>query len=179
MRDLVKISKTISYALRHDPGKYGLVLDSEGYVNTLDLVRALNITIDDILAIMAKSDKQRYEFKDQDVMKIRAFYGHSTVEIDRSVSEPPEHLYHGTAQLALSSINTNGLKPMSRKNVHYSTEIETAINVARRHSGEVAIIKIESLRAFKDGIKFYFGNEDIWMSDYLPVEYIKSILITE
>src|SRR5579883_1696013 len=36
-----ELSKTISYALRHDPGAYGLQLDQEGWVRVADLLQAL------------------------------------------------------------------------------------------------------------------------------------------
>lgn len=37
----VKLSKTISYALRHRPEEFGLKLDSGGWVNISDLISAL------------------------------------------------------------------------------------------------------------------------------------------
>lgn len=80
----VKASKTISYALRHNPTEFGLTLDTEGWVDCDELIAALAkhmspvyLTKDDIAAIIAESDKKRFEILNG---KIRATYGHSTVE---------------------------------------------------------------------------------------------------
>ena len=40
-QELVKLSKTISHALRHKPEEYGLTLDSEGWVPIQELLHAL------------------------------------------------------------------------------------------------------------------------------------------
>ena len=55
--DYTKLSKEISYALRHAPWEYELELDEEGFVPVVQLIHALNesgeyketITKDDIL----------------------------------------------------------------------------------------------------------------------------------
>src|SRR5581483_4703034 len=66
---LVKLSKTISHALRHKPGDYGLRLDAEGWVPIDELLGALRrrrdawrqISLADLERIMAESEKQRFE----------------------------------------------------------------------------------------------------------------------
>src|SRR5437879_12797523 len=80
---LIRLSKTISHALRHAPGDYGLALDAEGWVEIDALLAALRrrlgnrrqIGLAEIETIMAESEKQRFEIR---AGKIRAFYGHST-----------------------------------------------------------------------------------------------------
>ena len=66
--DYKKLSKEISYALRHAPWEYELELDSEGFVPTSQLLEAINengkhgreITVNDIKYIIANSDKTRF-----------------------------------------------------------------------------------------------------------------------
>ena len=63
--DYTKLSKEISYALRHAPWEYELELDEEGFVPVEQLIHALNesgeyketITKDDILHIIETSEK--------------------------------------------------------------------------------------------------------------------------
>lgn len=31
---------------------------------------------------------------------------------------------------------------------------------------------IDSLKAWNDGIKFYYGNEKVWLADMVPYKYI-------
>ena len=67
--DYTKLSKEISYALRHAPWEYELELDSEGLVYVEQLINAINesgnydrpITIRDLEHIIEISDKKRHE----------------------------------------------------------------------------------------------------------------------
>jgi putative RNA 2'-phosphotransferase len=176
--DLVQLSKTISHALRHAPEQYGLTLDKEGWVAVPDLLIALHrrrkqweqVQEADLLAIMAQSDKQRFELKDG---KIRAYYGHSIVEkIERAPSAPPPVLYHGTTSRAAEAILREGLKPMNRQYVHLSADRATAIQVARRRTNQPAILKIATDQAQQAGVTFYLGNESVWLAAVIPAQYI-------
>ena len=171
----LKIGKTISYALRHNPGKYSLTPDKEGYVKVSDLIDGLysvdNIKIDlsDIERIIKNSDKKRYEINDG---KIRATYGHSTVSIEKEKVKPPEVLYHGTTHKAYKSIQAVGLRSMERQFVHLSEDIKTAEIVGKRRESNPVILKIDSRRAHENGVGFYRGNDTTWLSDEIPAEYI-------
>jgi len=176
--DLVQLSKTISHALRHAPEQYGLTLDKEGWVTVADLLTALQrrrrqweqVQEADLLAIMAQSEKQRFELKEG---KIRAYYGHSIAEkVERAPSTPPPVLYHGTTPRAARAILVEGLKPMSRQYVHLSAERATALLIARRRTGQPVILKIATDQAQQAGIMFYLGNEMVWLADAIPATYI-------
>jgi putative RNA 2'-phosphotransferase len=78
----------LSYALRHNPYKYNLEVDGEGWTSINKLLIALSsdhynndermndhiITRQEIEEIIACSNKVRFELRDD---KIRALYGHS------------------------------------------------------------------------------------------------------
>lgn len=175
---LVRLSKTISHALRHKPEEYSLTLDAEGWVSVNDLLDALRkrrsswrtLSLRDIETIMAESEKQRFEINNG---KIRAFYGHSTSEkIERQPVVPPAILYHGTTQEAATAILRDGLKSMKRQYVHLSTDEKTARIVGLRRTHKPAILRIAALEAHEQGIKFYSGNEDIWLADPIPATFI-------
>lgn len=82
--NLEKLSKEISYALRHAPWEYELELDEEGFVPIEQLLHALNeggnyvddrpVTKEDLEEIIRTSDKKRHEIVGD---RIRALYGHS------------------------------------------------------------------------------------------------------
>lgn len=176
--DYIKLGKEISYALRHAPFKYGLELDDEGWVNLEDLLSALNkekkwgnVTVEDIEHIMEISDKKRYEIKDD---RIRALYGHSiSKKIVKTVAEPPEILFHGTARRFLDSIMDEGLLCQGRQYVHLSVDKETAFEVGKRHDDKPVILEVYAKKAFEEGIKFYLGNDKVWLSENIPSKYIK------
>ena len=68
--------------------------------------------------IVRTDEKQRYTFN-EDHTHIRANQGHSIqVDVELPMTEPPETLYHGTAQRFAASIENQGLLPQSRLYVH-------------------------------------------------------------
>jgi len=178
--DYTRLSKTVACALRHAPEQFGLELDEEGWTPVQDLLHALrkhrpewkNLTEADLVTMMERSTKRRYEMRDG---KIRAYYGHSVRErIQKIPAEPPETLYHGTTAEAAARILREGLRSMNRQYVHLSTDPDTAWQVGRRRTAEPVLLKIRAAEAFRAGIRFYPGNEDVWLADAIPPEFIKS-----
>ena len=176
--DYVKLSKEISYALRHAPWEYELELDEEGFVPIEQLLQSLNllneygrdVTKEDFEYIIAHSDKKRHEIVDN---KIRALYGHSLpTKIEKAPGIPPDVLYHGTANRFLDSIMKDGLLPMKRQYVHLSVDVDMATLVGKRRNENPVILVIDTKTAFNEGIKFYIGNDKVWLCDKMPSKYI-------
>lgn len=181
--DYVKLSKEISYALRHEPWEYELELDENGFVPIEQLLQSLNslneygreVTKDDLDYIIANSDKKRHEIVGN---KIRALYGHSIpTKIEKATGNPPDILYHGTAKRFLDSIMKDGLLPIKRQYVHLSTDTDMATLVGKRRDNNPVILEIDAKAAFNDGIKFYIGNEKVWLCDKMPAKYIKICML--
>ena len=172
-----ELSKEISYALRHAPQEYGLKLDEQGWVPLENLLNALRkqemysaLTVHDIAYMVQASEKKRHEINGS---QIRALYGHSTEQkIKKDAIQPPDILYHGTPHKFVQSILQQGLVSKSRQYVHLSEDQETAITVGRRRDANPVILRINAAAAWKDGIKFYHGNDTIWLADNIPVKYI-------
>ena len=173
-----KISKTISYALRHRPDEFGLKLDAEGWVSINDLLMSVSsnlgfaISQQDIEEVIALSEKKRFEISGD---RIRATYGHSfDSKIEFKPVEPPEFLYHGTSERAWEAIKQEGLKPMNRQYVHLSSDKDTAEKVGQRHDKkQVIILTVNSGQMYKDGFKFFHSaNDGTWMSESVPTKYI-------
>ena len=131
----VKLSKYISFILRHHPEAAGVALDDHGWADVDDLIAGVSkthpITREVLEEIVRTDSKQRYAFS-RDGKYIRANHGHS-VKVDPEPEEtaPPEFLYHGTAEKNIESIFDRGILPMKRIYVHLSDDIETAIEVSR------------------------------------------------
>ena len=174
----IELSKEISYALRHAPEKYGLKLDDEGWVSLESSMTALRreskwegLTEEDVYEMMDKFPEKRHEVYGG---RIRALYGHSIPQkIVKVISEPPQFLYHGTTNKSMENILKVGLKPQKRQYVHLSQDIETAIAVGKRRDESPVVLLVESKKAYEEGILFYLGEDNIWLSQSIPSKYYK------
>ncbi|WFD11774.1 RNA 2'-phosphotransferase [Tepidibacter hydrothermalis] len=175
--DYMKLSKEVSFALRHEPWKYELELDENGWVDIDQLIESLrcdrkwkSLDRKDLEIMIEKSDKKRHEIHNS---KIRALYGHSTPQkIVKADKIPPDVLYHGTPKYFIESIREKGLIPKSRQYVHLSSDTETAIQVGKRRAENPIILKINAKQASIDGVKFYHANDTIWLVDSIDPKYI-------
>lgn len=131
-----KLSVFISLVLRHKPEAAGIRLDEHGWANVEELLEGINntgrqINMDILEEIVRTDSKQRYSFNSNKTL-IRANQGHSVpVDVELEERQPPQYLYHGTAERFLDAIMAEGLKPMSRLYVHLSKDEETAVKVGK------------------------------------------------
>jgi len=173
---LVRLSKLLSLMLRHEPAKFSLVLDAEGFVPLGDVLSAARMQLGDvseadIIAVVAtiEPEKRRFSIVDGD---IRANYGHSIGErILHPEAAPPSLLYHGTHESAAPVILSEGLAPMRRQYVHLTVDRQLAARVGARR-GKPVILEIAAVDAHRDGVKFYRANESFWLAVGVPAQYL-------
>ncbi|PHR91897.1 MAG: RNA 2'-phosphotransferase [Blastopirellula sp.] len=176
---LKKISKRLSYVLRHRPDSVNLDLEEGGWVFVDQLIDALNqsgqsITLSKLELVVAENDKQRFEFSD-DHSKIRARQGHSTdVDLGYQPAAPPEVLFHGTATRFLESILQQGLIKGNRHHVHMSMNKQTMLDVGQRH-GKAILLSIDAKQMLTDGHEFYVTGNQVWLTDHVPPDYLCEI----
>jgi len=133
-----KVSKFLSYVLRHHPESIGVKLDSSGWADISELLAkaeksGFRITRGELDKVVEENDKQRYSLS-EDGLAIRANYGHSIdVDLGYTPKIPPGLLYHGTAVENLKSIRVNGLAKGGRQYVHLSPDSQMAVSVGSRH----------------------------------------------
>ena len=173
-KEEIKLSKTLSYILRHKPEKFNIELDKNGWVNITELISKLNqgITYEDIKLVVDNNDRKRFIISD-DNKKIRANQGHSLkVDLNLKAVVPPVELYHGTADKNINSIKKKGLVKGNRHHVHLSLNKDTAVNVGKRYGNPIVLI-VDCKQMYKDNIKFYKSENDVWLTDYIDPKYIK------
>ena len=174
---LTQLSKFLAKVLRHNPEAAGVTLDEEGWCSVDELIKGTKkqrnrFTKENLEEIVATDEKGRYAFN-EDHTKIRANQGHSVhVDLKLEPKEPPAVLYHGTATRFLDSIMKDGLKPMSRLQVHLSTTYETAVNVGKRH-GKVVVLDVDSAKMHEDGIEFFCSDNGVWLTNFVDPKYLK------
>jgi len=174
-----KLSKTLSYILRHHPESFDLKLAADGSVKTDQLLNSLKnkfeqISRGDLIELVKNDPKDRFSFL-EGRERIRANYGHSIegVDPDYEAIKPPELLYHGTTPRVKDKILAEGLKAMGRNYVHLSVGVEEAKKVAQRRTDAPVILKVKALNAYHDGQKFFKTAENIYLTNRLSPVYLK------
>lgn len=170
------LSKFLSLILRHRPEVIGITLDENGWADVHELLDKIQqsgkeISFEQLREIVATNDKKRFTF-DESMQKIRANQGHSiAVKLDIPSMQPPDLLYHGTAEKYLPSIMEKGLLKGKRQHVHLSVDRETALKVGQRHGKPVVLI-IDAAGMTQEKHAFYLSENGVWLTEHIPPEYI-------
>ncbi len=172
-----RISKLLSYALRHAPASLGIALDGSGWTDVARLLAGLvtagePISRADLEEVVRTSDKQRFAFS-ADGGRIRASQGHSVpVDLALPPRAPPPRLYHGTAVQALVSIRASGLLRRSRTYVHLSIDVATALAVGARRKRPTVILTVRADALHRDGHLFFMSDNGVWLTERVPAAYL-------
>jgi putative RNA 2'-phosphotransferase len=173
----VRVSKLLSFGLRHRPDKLGLDLDAAGWADVHCVLESLaqqgeRLTAEELSHLVATSDKQRFALS-EDGTRIRANQGHSiAVELGLTPREPPPRLYHGTVDRFLGRIRVQGLLRGSRTHVHLSIDEGTARVVAARRKGRPIILTVRAGEMHADGIPFFLSDNRVWLTEHVPARYL-------
>jgi putative RNA 2'-phosphotransferase len=175
--DVVRLSKRLSYLLRHAPGSVGLTLDPAGWVDVEALLTALAatgrpVTRAELDEVVAGNDKQRFAL-DATGTRIRASQGHSVpVRLGYAAQEPPADLFHGTVARHLAGILEQGLRPGNRHAVHLSADVATARRVGGRR-GRPVVLRVDAAAMAADGAAFTRSANGVWLVDAVPPRYLQ------
>lgn len=172
----VRISKHLSYVLRHAPEKIGITLDEAGWVS-VDLLlersrkHGKDITRAMLDEVVATSEKKRFALS-EDGTRIRANQGHSVdVDLAYEPTPPPAILFHGTPATVVALIRETGIAKMGRHHVHLSKDRETAHTVGGRR-GRPVVLVVDAARMHADGYAFFVTPNGVWLTDDVPPSYV-------
>ena len=175
--EITRISKTLSYHLRHRPDALDLALEPGGWVRVDTLLSALarkgtTLSRADLDEVVARNSKQRFAF-DESGERIRANQGHSVaVDLELEPLEPPAVLYHGTSRSALDAILRDGLRKMRRHHVHLSPDVPTAQAVGARHGVPVVLV-VDAAAMHAAGHRFYRSANGVWLVDEVSPMFLR------
>ncbi|MCD0483239.1 RNA 2'-phosphotransferase [Streptacidiphilus sp. ASG 303] len=175
-RTTVRASKFLSRVLRHDPAAAGVELDPAGWVEVEVLLAALArhgrpLTREQLDHVVASNDKRRFAYS-EDGLRIRASQGHSVaVDLGLPPADPPPVLYHGTTGRTLGTVLREGLRPMSRQDVHLSADRATAVRVGSRH-GRPVVLVVDAAAMAAAGHVFRVSANGVWLAAAVPPQYL-------
>ncbi|KAK0488610.1 KptA family-domain-containing protein [Armillaria novae-zelandiae] len=192
----VRVSKTLSYILRHGAQKEEIPMRADGYVKVTDLLENPRLKSQPIdLAVLqgiVKADaKQRYDLicepdptSNESVWWIKANQGHTlkAVKLDLkpvlSVSDIPSGVaVHGTDIQAWEIISTEGLSKMKRNHIHLAQGRDAVSGM--RKSAKV-MIYIDVQKALDAGIQFFLSDNGVILTEgdergFLPWRFFSRV----
>lgn len=164
-----RLSRRLSYLLRHAPGEMGVTLEPGGWAPVGAVLRHLHLSRERLERLVAADRKGRYTLQGD---RIRANQGHSVpVDLRLPLTVPPDLLYHGTHAGALDAIRTEGLRPMHRHHVHLSRDEATARQVGARR-GRPVVLTVQAGQMYRAGHDFYVSDNGVWLTDAVPPEFL-------
>ncbi|CEP12664.1 hypothetical protein [Parasitella parasitica] len=159
-----KLSKLLSYILRHGAVKQKLDISSDGYVCVDDILaqpKFKHVTFEQIKYVVDHSDKKRYELSQSTtgVWLVRATQGHSLKLIQpenllEQITGPIDTpVIHGTTRDAWEQIQHQGLSKMTRNHIHFAVGLpdDPHVKSGIRATSQV-FIYVDVDKAQQDGI---------------------------
>jgi len=188
---MVKLSKLLSWALRHGAQDLGLNMTPEGYVSLSELLskhQFSNYTTKQVTEVVETNDKKRFKLTEQaGQLYIRANQGHTinSVSEDKLLREITDFnefptVIHGTTKSALTSILKRGLFRMNRNHIHLAAGMPGQVISGARANCNV-FIEVNMPLAMQEGIKFYVSDNNVVLtsgvSGFLHPKYFKNLII--
>lgn len=171
-------------------------MDDERYVLLDDLLKVKemkNVSVDTVKRIVNGNDKQRFSMAVKNgKICIRANQGHSKQIGDKIDDEkacekilvPLDICVHGTTLHAFKFIEKDGLRPQSRKHIHFAKGLpgDDAVISGARNTSQIFIF-IDMKKAMDDGIEFFMSDNGVILSEgkdgKIGCEYFKETFNTK
>ncbi|KAK4515500.1 uncharacterized protein ATC70_010450 [Mucor velutinosus] len=176
-KEEIRLSKLLSYLLRHGAVKEKLNISSDGFVAVNDILarpKFKHVTFEQMQYLVDHSDKKRYELVQTPAGEwlVRASQGHSLKAIQpddlmEKVTGPVDTpVIHGTTLQAWDQIKQQGISKMGRNHIHFAVGLPNDPNVKSgiRKSSQV-FIYIDVDKARQDGIVFYRSKNNVILSE--------------
>ncbi|OSD04883.1 hypothetical protein PYCCODRAFT_1443678 [Trametes coccinea BRFM310] len=178
----VRISKTLSWILRHGSQAEGLAMRPDGYVRVGELLqrpKLRELSFEALQDIVRNDAKSRYSLvleadpqTGEESWWIRANQGHSlkSVVLDyepiRSASEIPTGIaVHGTTRKAWESIKEQGLSKMTRNHIHLAQDVAGSGVVSGMRNSSQILIYVDVQKAIDAGIKFCISANGVVLTE--------------
>uniref|UniRef100_A0A3B4GBZ4 2'-phosphotransferase n=1 Tax=Pundamilia nyererei TaxID=303518 RepID=A0A3B4GBZ4_9CICH len=190
----VRLSKSMTYALRHGASQMGLQMGTDGFLFVEDLLahpQFHSYSLEDVERVVATNDKQRFKLcthPEDGRLQIRANQGHSVQVVDLELKpvmagspDCPAEAVHGSYLRNWSSIQQQGLSRMKRTHIHLARGLpgedgiisgmlevcNTALFFSppgMRKDCDLAVF-IDVPKALADGIKFFWSENDVLLTE--------------
>ncbi|KAF7707497.1 tRNA 2'-phosphotransferase 1 [Silurus meridionalis] len=174
----VRLSKSLTFALRHGAARMGLNMGSDGFVFVDELLthgQFQSFSVEEIERVVATNDKQRFKLQthpENGRLQIRANQGH-TVQVENLEMTPvvldapdcPQEAVHGSYMKNWPSIRSRGLSRMLRTHIHLAPGLpgEDQVISGMRYNCDLAVY-VNVRKALADGIEFYWSENKVLLT---------------
>ncbi|XP_034037695.1 tRNA 2'-phosphotransferase 1 [Thalassophryne amazonica] len=174
----VRLSKLMSYVLRHGANQMGLNMGTDGFLFVEDLLahpQFRSYSLEDVERVVTTNDKQRFKLRphpEDGRLQIRANQGHSVQVMDLEMKpilagypDCPAEAVHGSYLRNWSSIQQQGLSRMKRTHIHLAAGLpgEDSVISGMRKDCDLAVF-IDVPKALADGIEFFWSENEVLLT---------------
>lgn len=174
----VRLSKSLSYVLRHGANQMGFQMSTDGFIFLEDILahsQFQSYSVDDVKRVVETNDKQRFKLQphsENGRLQIRANQGHSVQVEDLELkpvlagsSDCPSEAVHGSYLRNWNSIKQHGLSRMKRTHIHLAPGLpgEEGVISGMRKDCDLAIF-IDVTKALSDGIQFFCSDNGVLLT---------------
>ncbi|KAM6953082.1 tRNA 2'-phosphotransferase 1 [Lycodopsis pacificus] len=174
----VRLSKAMSYALRHGANQMGLQMGTDGLMFVEELLahpQFRSYSLEDVERVVATNEKQRFKLcphPEDGRLQIRASQGHSLQVTDLELKpvlagspDCPAEAVHGSYLRNWSSIQQQGLSRMRRTHIHLAPGLpgEEGVISGMRKDCDLAVY-IDVSKALADGIEFFWSDNGVLLT---------------
>lgn len=170
-----KVSKQLSWLLRHGAKEVKLKVDEAGFVAIKDVLCYLSIVNQELLDIVATDNKSRFEIKGD---KIRACQGHSMLDAEALEKTWEEYtadapVWHGTSFNVVGQILKQGLLPGTRSHVHLAEELDSTVG---KRANVAVMLKVDPIKVREHGIKLFKSPNGVILARTIPADCIVEVV---
>ncbi|XP_076368072.1 tRNA 2'-phosphotransferase [Tachypleus tridentatus] len=189
----VRLSKSLSWLLRHGAEKEGLNIEHGGFVSVdklLSFPQFSSVTVEDVKRVVEYNDKKRFTLRhhpETGELQIRANQGHSVkigeegLLVALKPEDCPDMIVHGTYFKNWPEIKVDGVSRMKRNHIHFAVGLpgENGVISGMRKNCEIFIL-VDAIKAIDDGYKFFRSENNVILSPgdkngYLKPKYFKEV----
>jgi len=176
--EIKNLGKTTAGILRHFPDKYGLDMDTRGWVDLEHYIKALRnrqkrfhwLRRYHMDALVATDPKGRYQVEEGHV---RATYAHSVeVDLDLPTVDIPDDLYFPTTEKEAELLLEGGIKPSDRSYVHLSETYESAVGAGVVRTEKPVILHVDAEKAIDEGETIMKAGDGVYITKKVNPDYL-------
>lgn len=174
----IRLSKRLSWLLRHGAGEAGLDMDAAGWTPVAQVLTALKISHADLEEAVRRNDKGRLQLVGD---RVRACQGPSLegMPVTRAALEatwvmvtPSRSLWHGTSVASVAGIAAGGLLPGRRSHVHLAADADARVGKRARVD---LLLEVSPRELAEHGLHIFQAPNGVLLVRHVPVTCIVAV----